>query len=364
MSARGLFVITELRRTAGGTGPAPGAARFEWSSGNAMPDPAKGGARAAPLGTWTLGTEVVLVRTDYPGARSASVQVITPKRKPFTWTGRWDDRYNFPGYAVGEFQRFEEMVNRANICRFQFQGQVVEGVIRDFDPDYKGDWLVKYAFTVEVLQRPAENQPNRSPAGPLSPAQRFDAAAVAVVSMQVAADTVPAGALGGTLANDVATTMVTTVTNRDALGATLDQRDSRPAAQGSASLPRLATQFRQLGDGAQRTIDQLVDARSDLDVVTQTAANVLDFEVWSRSMRFNARLLLGSSIAGANDMDERASPNAERLYRPHEGESLYAISRWAYGTPHGWRLIAERNGLTDFAMTGDETLIIPERGAG
>lgn len=362
MSARGLFVITELRRTAGGTAPPLNAERFEWSSGDVMPDPAKGGARAAPLGEWMLGTELVLVRTDYPGARSASVQVVTAKRKPFTWNGRWDDRYNFAGYAQAEFRRFEDMVNRGSVCRFQFQNQVVEGVIRDFDPAYKGDWLVKYTFTVEVLQRPADNQPNRSPAGPLTPAQRFDDTAVTVAALQEAANTVPAGALGGSLADDVATTMATTVGSRDALGATLDQRDLRPS--GPASLPRLATQFRELGASAQQTIDALVAARSDLDVVTQTAANVLDFEVWARSMRFNARLLLGRSIAGANDMDERASPNAERLYRPSAGESLYAISRKFYRTPHAWRLIAERNGLSDFTLTGDETLIIPERGAG
>jgi hypothetical protein len=362
VSGRGLFVITELRRTAGGTAPPVDAERFEWSSGTVMPDPAKGGARAAPLGAWNLGTELVMVRTDYPGARSASVQVMTAKRKPFTWTGKWDDRWNFAGYAVAEFRRFDDMVNRANLCRFQFQGQVVEGLIRDFDPEYKGDWLVRYSFTVEVLQRAADANLNRSPAGPLTPAQRFDEAAVTVVALQEAADTVPAGALGGTLADDVATTMAGTVTNRDALGATLDQRDLRPNTQGSASLPRLATQFRQLGAGAQQTIDQLVAARSDLDVVTQTAANVLNFEVWSRSMRFNARLLLGRSIAGANDMDERASPNAERLYRPNADESLYAISRKFYGTPHAWRLIAERNGLAEFTLTGDETLIIPERG--
>lgn len=361
MSTAGVFVIQELRRTAGGTDAPLEAERFEWTASTTAPSP-RGGARAAPLGGWSLGTEVVLVRTDYPGARSASVQVVTAKRKPFTLSGKWDDRWNFAGYAVGEFRRFEAMVERGNICRFQFQGQVIEGIVRDFDPEYRGDWLVKYTFTVEALQRPDRYQPNRAPAGPLTPAQRFDDAAVAIVSLQTAADTVPAGALGGTLADDVGTDMAATIANRDALGATLDQRDLRPNAQPSASLPRLATQFRQLGASAQDTIDRLVEVRADVDLVTVTAESVLRFEDWSRSMRFNARLLLGRSIDGARDMDERASPNAERLYRPFEGESLYAISRKFYGTPHSWRLIAERNGLSEFTLTGDETLIIPERG--
>jgi hypothetical protein len=45
-----------------------------------------------------------------------------------------------------------------------------------------------------------------------------------------------------------------------------------------------------------------------------------------------------------------------------QGESLYAISRKFYGTPHAWRLIYDRNHLTSVTLTGDEILIIPERG--
>ena len=362
--AAGLFTITELRRIAGANGVPPDAERFEWSAGTQMPSSNKGGAKAAPLGSWSLGMQIIHVRTDYPGARSASLQVLSSRRKAFTMNGKWDDRWNFPGYAQAELARFEDMVGRGNVCRFQFQNQVLDGLIVDFDPEYKGDWLVRYAFTVEPIGRPSEYQPNRSPPGPLTPIQRFDAAAITILAMQEAADTVPASALGGTLAEDVAGTMVDTVVARDQLGATLDQRDLRPNAQPAASLPRLATQFRQLGDSAQEVINSLVNVRSDIDVVSQTAADVMRFETWSRSMRYNARLLLGRSIAGADDMQERAEPSAERLYKPSQGQSLYKISREVYGTPHGWRAIAERNGLSSMTLTGDELLIIPERGRG
>lgn len=361
--AAGVFTITELRRL-GSNGVPPDAERFEWSAGTTMPNERRGGARAAPLGSWALGMQAIHVRTDYPGARSASLQVLSIRRKAFTLSGKWDDRWNFPGYAVGELARFEAMVGRGNVCRFQFQNQVIDGLIVDFDPDYKGDWLVRYAFTVEPVGRPEEYQPNRSPPGPLTPAQRFDDAAVTILAMQEVADTVPASALGRTLADDVAGTVVDTVVARDQLGATLDQRDLRPNAQVAASLPRLSTQFRQLGDSAQQVINGLVAVRADVDVVTQTAADVLRFEDWSRSLRFHARLLLGRSIAGADDMQERAEPNAERLYKPSAGQSLYKISREVYGTPHGWRAIAERNGLSTMTLTGDELLIIPERGRG
>lgn len=362
--ATDLFTITELRRVAGANGVPPDAERFEWSAGTKMPSANKGGAKAAPLGSWALGMQIIHVRTDYPGARTASLQVLSARRKPFTFTGKWDDRWNFSGYSEGEFARFEAMVGRANVCRFQYRNQVMDGLIVDFDPDYKGPWLCRYSFTVEPIGRPSEYQPNRSPAGPLTPIQRFDAAAITILAMQEAADTVPASALGGTLADDVAGTMVDTVVARDQLGATLDQRDLRPNAQPAASLPRLATQFRQLGDSAQQVINSLVSVRADVDVVQQTAADVLRFEDWSRSMRYHARLLLGRSIAGADDMQERAEPGAERLYKPSAGQSLYKISREVYGTPHGWRSIAERNGLSSMTLTGDELLIIPERGRG
>jgi hypothetical protein len=362
--AAGLFTITELRRVAGATGAPPDAERFEWSAGPTMPDDRRGGARAAPLGSWLLGIQINHVRTDYPGARSASLQVLSARRKAFTLTGKWDDRWNFPGYAVSEMTRMEAMVQRGNVCRFQFQQQTMDGLIVEFDPDYKGEWLVRYSITVEPIGRPADYQPNRSPPGPLTPVQRFDAAAVSIIALQEAADTVPASALGGTLADDVAGTVVDTVVARDQLGATLDQRDLRPNAQPAASLPRLATQFRQLGDSAQRVINSLVEVRADVDVITQTAADVLRFEDWSRSMRYNARLLLGRSLDGADDMQERAEPGAERLYRPNAGQSLYKISREVYGTPHGWRAIAERNGLASMTLTGEELLIIPERGRG
>lgn len=361
--AAGVFSITELRRLSGANGVPPDAERFDWSASGTPPAGA-GGARAAPMGTWSLGMQVIHVRTDYPGARSASLQVLAVRRKAFTWTGKWDDRWNYPGYAQAELARFEAMVTRGNVCRFQFQNQVMDGLIVDFDPEYKGEWLVRYSFTVEPVGRPTEYEPNRSPAGPLTAAQRFDEAAVTILVMEESADTIPANALAGTLADDVGAAMAGAIADRDQLGATLDQRDLRPSAQPLASLPRLATQFRALGDRAQQLINRLTEVRSDVDLAINNAAAVLQFEDWSRSMRYNARLLLGRSIVGADDMDERAEPSAERLYKARAGQSLYKISREVWGTPHGWRLIAERNNLSTVTLTGDELLIIPERGAG
>jgi len=93
----------------------------------------------------------------------------------------------------------------------------------------------------------------------------------------------------------------------------------------------------------------------------QSAIGVLTFEDWSRSLRYTARVTMYQGLAGERSSAERAQPDAKHLYRPHAGESLYAISRRFYGTPFAWRLIYERNALTSFTLTGTETLIIPER---
>ena len=118
--AAGVFTIAELRRVAGATAVPADGERFTWSAGPQMPDPARGGARAAPLGSWNLGMSVAHVRTDYPGSRSASFQVTSVRRKQFTLSGKWDDRWNYPGYAISEMGRMEAMLTRSNLARFQF----------------------------------------------------------------------------------------------------------------------------------------------------------------------------------------------------------------------------------------------------
>lgn len=125
---------------------------------------------------------------------------------------------------------------------------------------------------------------------------------------------------------------------------------------------RLATQFRAVRAGAFDARVTLATVRADVNLAVATAMGVLDFEDWSRSLRFMARIAMGQAHNGNLASTQRAQPDAKRLYRPNAGESLYQISRKFYGTPHAWRLIYERNSLSSFQLTGSETLIIPERG--
>jgi len=369
VSSAGAFTIQEIGRIGRKTGGRPDggpSASFEWVSDRTPPDPAKGGARACPLAPWNMGGTMRHVRTDYSGSRTPSVQVLGPRKKAQTFRGRWDDRYNFAGYAAGEMRRFEAMCERGNLVRIQFQGQAFEGQITDWDFPYRRAWYIEYTFTFDPHVRAGEaNMDDRSPTTTVSTQQAFDDLDFLVDTILDAQDYAPRTAVAGDVMDTVDASLASMSASRDAIGDTLDQRelikeDVRPIE----AFTRMATQFRQAQNDALSILDDLTAVRSDLDLAHRTAMSVLAFEDWSRSIRFRARVALGTSRAAALGVEERSDPNALALYRPHRGESLMKISRRFYGTPHCWGLIAERNALTTMALTGDELLIIPERGTG
>lgn len=362
MAAVGAFTIKELGRQDGRAGES-----FEWVAARQAPDPALGGARAIPVQPWIRGGQQRSVRTDYPGAKTPSEQVLGPRHKDHAFTGRWDDRYNFDGYAKQEEARFEAMARRGNLVEIAFQEATYVCLIKDWDVQYHRNWFARYAFQVSVHDRTQEfNLADRSPTTTKSASEAADEMTSVVSSLQEVLGGIPEQGMSGDTADIVKASIATMAINQDSLLDTLDQRELAVSDNDRSVSPfsRLGTQFRAVRDDALQVQDDLLTARSDLNLGVNTAKNVLDFEDWSRSMRFNARVLLGQSDAAAVDMDERDKPDALRLYRPFAGESLYNISRTFYGTPFSWRLIADRNALDDFELTGDELLVIPERGRG
>jgi hypothetical protein len=360
-----VFTIVELQAI-GDPASADQGERFEWVAARtpltAFDGTTGGGARAAPLKPWMIGGKQALVRTDYPNARIPSFQMLGPRLKPHTFRGRWDDRYNGAGYAATEARRFEAMCERGNPVRIQFGDRSYEGVIDDWDLDFGKSWIVGYEFSFNAANRPDNTNADRSPDTPANPVTLLDDVDLSVQAMLDADASAPRGAVSGTLADDVTTNLVSTATARDQLAATIDQRDIRPPEQPVDGFTRMATQFRSVKAAAFNALLQLAEARSDLDMHVMTAIGVLDFEDWTRSLRYMARLTMRSSAAGDDAATERAEPDAVRLYRPSAGEHLYAIARKFYGTPHAWRLIYERNSLRTFELFGNEILVIPERG--
>ncbi len=375
---RGLFIIQEIAR---GTANLPDAERFEWTADTVMPDSAKGGARACPRQPWSQPAEMRRKRMDYPGTRRATHQVSGARQKEHSYDGTWLDRWNFPGYALAEQRRFIAMAERGRLVRVQYLSQAFEGIIGDWNFDYRRDWDIGYHFTLDVQARvdtgtsqalsaalraaatTANSAVNRSPPTTLGPAQLFDRADTAVQSVLQVHAGIPRVALAGDLADVVDAALGSVAGARDLASATMDERESAPT-RGLDQVGRLATQLRQVEDSARDAAAALGSARADLSLVTSvpSAIAVLDFEDWSRGVRTTCRQLASVAAQAADALDERARAAPARLYRPSKGESLYAISRRFYGTPHAWRTIADRNDLITLTLAGTELLVIPERG--
>lgn len=356
-----LWTIIELPNGEGGQH----GETFVWSANPDSPPTPNGGARAAPRGgIWTFGGQQRQKRTDYPGSTTPSRQVLGPVQKPQTLEGLFDDRYNFPGYAKGEQKRLEAMVERGSLCKLSFQGQSFLGMFTEWDFPYRRDWQIGYQLTFDVDARPENyDLSDRSPDIELSPVQTFDAVDVAVTAALAFHDGAPRSHLGGTAIPDTEAGLAQIVSDVDQLGRTLDNQEITPSSSSPVDgYTRLATQFRAVQGSSYELLLATGAYRSDTELVVQTPIGVLDFEAWSRSLRYAARLAMGRAVAGERASAARAEPNAQRLYRPQQGESLYAISRKFYGTPWSWSLIYNRNHLTSSTLTGRELLIIPERG--
>lgn len=372
MARAGTFTIKELGKAGSanredGVLSAADRPDFEWTSDARPADPSKGGARACPLAPWPLSGKLRTVRTDYPGAKTPSEQVLGPNHEPFSLSGRWDDRYNYPGFAVEELRRFEELCFRGNLVRIQFQNQVFECLITEWNFEYRRDWYIRYSFTVSVHDRPgATSLSDRSPKTIISPTEWAEMLDVTLTSLTEEQERSNALLVATDVREQAAANLDALDVSTRALNDTIDQREIGvfDAAVGSSPFGRLATQFRTISSAAFNTALALAEVRSDLDLSAKTALNVLNFEVYTRSLKFAARIAMGHAREGAADMQERDDPSATRLYRPQAGEHLMSISRRFYGTPHAWHLIAERNKLVDSVLTGDELLIIPERGRG
>ncbi len=365
--AEGLFTIIELQ-AAGDPSNADLGERFEWTADSRPPSAfigaGGGGARACPIKPWLIAGHQAHVRTDYPQARVPSYQVMGPRHGPQQFNGRFDDRYNGAGYAEFEAQRFERMCERGNPVRISFGTRTYEGLITDWQIDFGKPWKIPYEFTFDVANRPEQTDRSSSPETPSDPQTLLDDLDFAMQATLDVDSIAPRGAVAGTLADDVTTALVTQINVREELAATIDARDVNPPEQPVDGFRRIATQFRAARGAAVDLLVRLTEVRADVDMSVRTAMGVLDFEDWIRSLRCMARLTVLAGIKGDRAATERVDPEPVRMYRPSAGEHLYAISRKFYGTPHGWSLIYERNALRTHVLTGNEILIIPERGGG
>jgi nucleoid-associated protein YgaU len=368
--ANGVFTIKELRRLDGNDGE-----RFDWFADkntagvDTTINSSKGGVRACPQGVWNLAGKMRTSRTDYAGNVSPSEQILGPSYEPQDFSGVWDDRYNFTNYAYNEMKRFEAMARRGNTVNISFQGQAFEGVIVNWVFGYKKEDQITYQFTVSIHDRTDAVVRATSPKPDKSPVEVYDEAEVRALAIEAIDNELkPTEALDQQTLDATKTARASLQTSIAKTGATIDQNEIQTAFDevnaGLSPYKRIATHFRNIQTQAAAVATALEDVRSDTTLIYRTTLNVLDFEDWQRSLSFNSRILMNNSYEAAKAMDRRDEPDAKRLYRPQEKESLYDISRRFYGTPWAWSLIYERNALTSFELTGDELLIIPDRAQG
>lgn len=359
-----VFTVTEMQPDGQGSyAPKVDGERFAWYGSDHFNGDTQGGERAGPRGVLKRGGQLRRVRTDYPGLVQPTEQILGSVHKDHNYTGRWDDRYNFPGYAFNERRRFEDMVRRGPVVQISFQSQVYLGIIVDWDfEDYRRE-DIGYTFTVSVHTKSSDSVNTRAPQDVKSAEEVITRAEIAKFALDNEAELAPQSALGGDLFSNVSGFLDRVTVALDDASATVDNRDRAPGLKTIGQFKRIATQMRAAGGAASAVIDAMVGVRADLDLTFRTAMSVLDFEAWSRGLRHQARLLRWESMQGARAMEERDAPAAEAFYEPYEGESLYSVSRRFYGTPHGWRTIADRNNLQTMTLDGTEKLVIPERQA-
>lgn len=357
------FTITELRRVASGSGKSGLIAtgvKFVWTAAT----------HSIPRGSWNFGIEHRTNREDYAGGEEPIEQMLGWNYTPFTLTGCWDDRYGGSGYAESTRTDFENLIKRGNPVRLEFENLSITGVIKNCEFGYKRRDLIEYKFQFSPHNR-TENETVR-PDPALSGRATMDPRTVAKLARQKL-EAVQAAQAMATAANLSQVQSVLSIDVFSELNSDLDEISGQMAAvdnivndqifkaESAANAFLRATQiFASVKTSAASAITRIQSISSAASLGVQTAVTTLDFESWHRGLGARLRELVVGADDSQKQLKTRTQPAVKKLHRAREGESLYAISNYYYGTPHRWREIAERNGLTALLLDGGELLVIPE----
>lgn len=325
------------------------AARFEWDSTH----------RNSPQGEWPMGVQLRTKRTDYGAPGQVTEQVLGASFKPFELSGRWSDKWNQPGYAELTRRQFEALVTRGNLCRFEFRSISYIGLIIDYDCSYQRPSEQLYKFTVsphrrgdsDVVSRP------RSPRTTLDPKTHQLRLKARLLELPVSAG--PPN-IGGNPLVDAILGLANAFNNAVAdIAAAVDAAVLAPLGEVTRAMKVLASSFAIARGQAQVLIDKLGSIRADIDGI-QTSFALATMEAWARGLMLQARQATDIAWQAEDDVVRRAEPDILTLHEARANESLYGIAIRYYGSPDGWRTIAQRNGLESFSLAGGELLIIPE----
>lgn len=325
------------------------AARFEWDSQH----------RNVPFKPWTMEITQRTKRTDPVGAESPVEQVLGPMFEPFTLQGRWLDKWNQAGYAELTRRQFEALVKRGNSCRFEFRGVTYIGIITKFRLDYHWHAHQEYLFTVsphrradsDTLARP------RLPRTTLDPRTHQLQLKRRVEELPINA--APPNFGGNPLATEILALAAGFNNSVADIADAVDAAVLAPLGDVASAMRVLASSFTIARGTAQLLIDKLGAVRSDVDGV-QTSFALATMDAWVKGLIAQARRAQDLAWQAEDDVVRRAEPDVLTVHEARSGESLYGIALRYYGSPDGWALIWQRNGLESFSLLGGELLIIPE----
>jgi nucleoid-associated protein YgaU len=344
------FKITELTRSsAGAFVDTP--RQFVWTAKE----------HSAPKDSWKFGIELRTSREDYPGCVIPSEQVLGWNFKPFTLTGRWDDRYMGAGKALSTYQAFEQLSQSGSMVRVEFEAITVLGIIKGAEFIYKRADYIDYSFEVSPHVRDKSAWQRPAPKGLLSPVP-FSGASFAIINdmMILFSDLMALG-----LSLDLYMLILALLNELQRLGMAVEMLIQQQLYEADATeiMRRILHGFAAQRLKARELVAMMNARRASADLISQIAADVLTYEVVHRGLAYLGRTLVLNCLDAERALGGMVMPVASRLYRPHAGESLYAISERFYGKPYGWRLIAEVNGLDTIILTGAELLAIPDNGS-
>jgi nucleoid-associated protein YgaU len=354
-----MLVITELQRI--GTSLQPTGVDFKFARENF----------SAPRGPQSFGVELRTARTDLPGSEEPVEQVLGWNYTPFTVRGVWDDRHAGSGYAEQTRKDFEEMVQRGNPIRYEFEQLSITGLIVKFEFLYVRKDYQTYSFTISPhfryqgqTVREDTNKFRKVFTDPKNAVKKARAGLDAIKAAQALASAASGARIQQLLKtgvfsdiNDSLDDMETFISSSEAL---VDNEILGPAENASKALNRGAQVMASAKTAAAALLNKQKSIQASSHMAISSLAENLKFEGWHRTLAGSARDFVVQAEQSRRDFAYRAQPKPKRLHRVRQGESLYQISTRYYGTPHHWREILQANNLNAIVLNGGELLEIPE----
>lgn len=328
-----------------------GGQKFKWTAA----------AKSSPVDGWPYELTVRTVREHYQGTDEPTEQVLGTNFESFTLKGRWDDRWNEEGFAKTTRADFTTLVKKCGPVRVSYDDVSFVGIITKFRPTYRLPWLCEYEF--EVSPHSDEKQDRRDlDSKKVAPVRDYSAQVNQIAAeMQALHALAPVRYIVGTIHATVGTRVDQIVARTAQIAAVVDGRVLAFKDAVTNSVAKVVSDLESLRQLAIGMRDDLAAAKATDDVYFEDTVIDLSYEAWSKGLCVQARALAVLCWQTARELRRRVSPDAQALYRPRYGESLYDIANRFFGKPSAWRLIAERNALYQMELDGTELLVIPAR---